>query len=297
MNEAAPEDGTVSSPTTDPASAAPATTRRVTPASKSSSGSTANRSDAPSGHFTSARQTSAGRSARRVSQRAATAPRPGSADRREATEHEWLDRFNAMYRDAAGDHAKVPWSHANPSPSLVQWLDMVGPGLISPEARVAVVGCGLGSDAAAVSGRGYDVTAFDASVEAVRWARRLHPGIAHCFRVIDLLTLPDGMRHRFDLVVEVHTLQALPPTYRGSLARHMSALLAPGGVLVAIARGRSDAEPLEQIDGPPFAFTADELRGTLRSAGLEEVVPMTDALDANKPPVRRLTATFARPAV
>jgi len=204
---------------------------------------------------------------------------------------EWVDRFNRVYREAAGDIDAVPWSHEKASPSLVRWLDGEGRRLAPVGSRVAVVGCGLGADAVELVDRGYEVTAFDACVEAIRWARRKNPGLEHIFRVIDVLTLPEGMRGRFDVVVEVHTLQALPPEFRSSLARGMSDLLAPGGVLVAVARGRTEAEPLDERAGPPYAFTAGELRHTLTSVGLSMVGEVDERLDDNRPPVRRLTAT------
>jgi SAM-dependent methyltransferase len=206
----------------------------------------------------------------------------------------WCERFDAVYREADGDRGRVPWAHRRASPSMVNWMNAAAPRLLRPGARVAVVGCGLGEDAVFLADRGYDVTAFDVSQTAIDWAKRLHPRHAGLFEVADLLDLPGGMRHRFDLAVEVHTLQALPPACRADLAKGIADLLVHGGIVVACARGRGDNEPLEGLSGPPFPFTPAELAETLETAGLEPVGEVCSFDDDNEPPVRRLRAVYRR---
>ena len=206
----------------------------------------------------------------------------------------WTQRFESVYQEAAGDRGRVPWSHRRPSPSMVNWMNAAAPGLLRPGARVAVVGCGLGEDAVCLADRGYDVTAFDVSQTAIDWAKRLHPRHADLFGVADLLDLPACLRHRFDLAVEVHTLQALPPACRADLAGGIADLLVHGGIVVACARGRGDDEPLEGLSGPPFPFTPRELAETFAKAGLEAVDEVCSFHDDNDPPVRRLRAVYRR---
>ncbi|HVZ93552.1 MAG TPA: class I SAM-dependent methyltransferase [Phycisphaerales bacterium] len=209
---------------------------------------------------------------------------------------EWLLKFEGIYRDAAGDHGKIPWAHKRPCPSLVSWLNAEGPKYIRPGARAAVVGCGLGEDACLLAERGYEVTAFDCCPSAIEHARKLHPEYCGMFVEADLLRLPAKLVHRFDLVVEVHTLQALPPHNRHALASGMSRLLSPRGVLVAIARGRDDSIPVDSLQGPPFPFTAKELTDLMASCGLAPVRPVDDFTDDNSPPVRRLRGAFQKSA-
>lgn len=216
----------------------------------------------------------------------------GLLDRPEVSVEEWLGRFETIYKDAAGDPSQIPWAHRRPCPSLLTWLDAEAPSLIRPGARVAVVGCGLGEDACALADRGYEVIGFDACPSAIHWATRLHPGRGVSFVEANLMDLPARLQRRFDLVVEVHTLQSLPPAFRHDLATGMATLLNGKGILLAIARGREAGSALPDQEGPPFALTADELRDVMAAAGLEPLRAIDDFMDDNSPPVRRVRGAF-----
>jgi len=152
----------------------------------------------------------------------------------------------------------------------------------------------LGTDACALIDRGYEVTAIDACPSAIEWARILHPEHAECFQQVDVVDLPGKLRHRYDLVVEVHTIQSLPPNARDALVAGMSELLSHRGILVACCRGRDPEVVLDSISGPPWELTSEELVSLMRSAGLEPVRAVDDFEDDNRPPVRRLRGAFRR---
>ncbi|HBS28563.1 MAG TPA: SAM-dependent methyltransferase [Phycisphaerales bacterium] len=206
----------------------------------------------------------------------------------------WLDRFEAIYRDAAGDVGRIPWAHAQPCPWLITWLNAEAPNLVRAGARAAVVGCGLGQDACALLERGYEVTAFDACASAIDWAKALHPDAADAFFQADLLNLPGRLIGRFDLVVEVHTIQSVPPACWGRLADGMVSLLSHRGVLVAIARGREEGAAGAGSEGPPWPLTKRELTGLMTDRGLAPVRPLDAFTDESANPALRLRGAFKR---
>jgi len=194
----------------------------------------------------------------------------------------------------------VPWARAGTDPLLLRWLNSQARSLVRPGCRAVVVGCGLGDDVVELGERGFDVVGFDISPCAVHWAAQRHPRHAERFVVADLLAPPTRLLKRFDLVVEIRTIQSLAPCARCAVAAAVANLLCPRGVLLAIARGRDGSRPLDEFVSQPWPLTRAELvelfephgLGTLNGAnGIEEVVePGRDGA----PPVQRLCATFVR---
>lgn len=171
--------------------------------------------------------------------------------------------FDGFYHRADGDMAAVPWSRGRPHPLLDGWLAS-SPGGAGRTALV--IGCGLGDDAEALARHGFEVTAFDLSELAIAWCRKRFPDSEVHYRVEDLFALPDAWRERFDLVLEIYTLQALPVGIREDAMIGLSGLVAPGGELLVICLGREDDEP---TSGVPWPLSRAELRGLEDSLTLE----------------------------
>jgi SAM-dependent methyltransferase len=170
---------------------------------------------------------------------------------------EWFDH---LYRDAVGDPGRIPWASQSVCPIVAEYLaEHPGTG------RAVVVGCGIGDDSEAVAAAGYDTIGFDVSAEAIEWCRRRFPGSAVDYRVADLFSLPDDWLLRFELVVEVRTVQSLPPDLRPAVLASVASLVAPGGRLLVVALAR--AEPVIPY-GPPWAVSEGEL-DLLLGAGLK----------------------------
>jgi SAM-dependent methyltransferase len=197
--------------------------------------------------------------------------------------------FETIYAEARGDRTAIPWDHGQPSPALVNWLNAVAPTLVRCGARVAVVGCGLGHDAHELVRRGYEVTAFDCSPTAVQWARRLYPACAGSFHHADLFDLPARWRHRFDLVVEVNTVQALLPEQRPAALQALGSLISPHGRLLVVCRGTRQPAALD--DGPPWPLTERELSEVTTQAGLLPEGPISAFQDGGE---LRMRAVFTR---
>ncbi|MBL8669755.1 MAG: class I SAM-dependent methyltransferase [Alphaproteobacteria bacterium] len=194
----------------------------------------------------------------------------------------WFERLYAL---ADGQAAAIPWADLAPNPHLAAWMER------QPRdrslGRVLVVGCGLGDDAEALARRADRVVAFDVSATAVAWCLQRFSRSTVRYVVADVLTPPAEWRAAFDLVVEVYTLQVLPPELRRQAAQAMAAAVAPGGRLLAVARGRSAQDPLGEM---PWPLLPEELSNAFSPPLMR--CSFEDFLDQESPPVRRLRAEF-----
>lgn len=176
--------------------------------------------------------------------------------------------FDDFYRDADGDAACIPWERGGVHAYVQSWLDQ--PGLDVAGVDAVVVGCGLGHEAADLAARGCRVTAFDISPTAIDWARRNHPDAGVDWRVADLLELPHNLVAGFGLVVEVRTVQSLPPRRRDAAMTAVASLVARGGWLLATALLATSDEVARTWQGPPHALAPSDL-ATYAAAGLTRV--------------------------
>jgi SAM-dependent methyltransferase len=162
--------------------------------------------------------------------------------------------FETIYADAREHQGRVPWDRHAAHPELVAWLNHHP---AKSDARALVVGSGLGDDAEAVAAAGYETTAFDVSPSAVEAARDRHPESTVSYQVADLLALPEAWRDRFDLVVEVWTVQAMPMALRDRAVAAIRDLVGRGGVLLVIANSRRDHHQIPP--GPPWPLSREEV--------------------------------------
>ena len=105
----------------------------------------------------------------------------------------------------------------------------------------------------------------------------------------DLLAPPAHYAGRFDLIVECYPLQVLPAPVRAHAVAALRRLLAPGGTLLVIARGR---EPDEPEGAMPWPLTRAEIEA-IGGDGLT-LRRFEDFHDDERPRVRRFRASFLR---
>ena len=166
---------------------------------------------------------------------------------------ETYDWFDPLYARAGGDAAQVPWALSEPAPALVDWLTKnQGQGQ-----SAVVVGCGLGDDAEALAAAGFEVTAFDVAQSAIAWAKARFPDSPVVYTVADLFNLPPDWQHKFDLVFEFRTLQALPVTVRTEATEQVASLAKAGGTVLVVTYTREAEEVPEE--GPPWPLSQLEL--------------------------------------
>ena len=196
--------------------------------------------------------------------------------------------FETLYREAQGDWTRIPWADLAPNPHVAAWL---GAGDGAPSTgRALIIGCGLGDDAEAVAARGYRVAAFDVAPTAIEACRRRYPQTRVEYRVADLFDPPPEWAEGFDLVVEVNTLQVLPDARRAEAMGRIADLVAPGGTLLVVARGRDEEDAPGRM---PWPLARGEL-GAFSAAGLDER-RFEDFLDDETPRVRRFRVIYRRP--
>ena len=193
--------------------------------------------------------------------------------------------FERLYAEASRGTAVVPWADLAPNPHVVEWLDREAP----PPGRALDVGCGLGDTAEDLRRRGFAVTAFDVSPTAIAEARRRFPSSSVDYRALDLLSLPASFDGAFDLVVECYTLQVLSPAARAAAIESLRRAVAPGGILLVVARGRESDEPEGEM---PWPLIRMEVEGVAGSA--LRLLSFEDFLDEEAPPVRRFRAAIRR---
>jgi len=199
-----------------------------------------------------------------------------------------MEWFEELYLLAKAGEASVPWADMEPNPNLVDWLEREN---IGGSGKTALkIGCGLGDDVEALSEYGFLVTGFDISPAAIEWCMRRFPASEAGYAAVDLFNTPSKWNGAFDFVLESYTLQVLPPDIRWKAIKKISGFTAPGGTLLAIARGR---EPDDDPGQMPWPLTKEELLYFV-DAGLA-LISFEDFLDEEVPPVRRFRAEFHRP--
>jgi len=172
--------------------------------------------------------------------------------------------FDAVYTGANGDTNGVPWADLEPHPLALEWLqqhDVQGQGK-----RALVVGCGLGDDAEELAKRGFQVTAFDVSPNAIAWAQRRFPDSSVRYQAANLLEAPAAWQQAFDFILEIYTIQALLVKLRTQAIESIARFVAPGGQLLIVCRGRENDEELGTMPWP--LSRADLAR--FEQAGLHE---------------------------
>ncbi|MEM7347500.1 MAG: class I SAM-dependent methyltransferase [Chloroflexota bacterium] len=158
--------------------------------------------------------------------------------------------FEVLYAKANGNPENVPWQNNQAHPVFLSWLDknpLVGDGK-----RALVIGCGLGNDAELLAELGFEVTAFDISPTAIEWCQQRFPNSSVDYQVSDLFNPPQMWLAHFDFVLEIYTIQALPPDIQQKAAEAVTRYLAPKGHLFVVAILREETDPLS---GPPWPLT------------------------------------------
>jgi 2-polyprenyl-3-methyl-5-hydroxy-6-metoxy-1,4-benzoquinol methylase len=200
------------------------------------------------------------------------------------------ESFESIYARARNDLTALPWTRLVPSVQLLEWLG----GVRLDGRRVLVVGCGVGDDAEELARLGAEVTAFDFAPTAIALCHKRFPSTSVRYQVADLFRLPVAWEQAFDLVVEIHTVQSVPPQRQAAAMSAIAGTVALSGRLFVRCSVRDDDEPLD--DRPWFLRLSDlnaYVNAGLRQDALADVAAGAAAGVSHK---RHVVAVFARDA-
>ncbi len=199
-----------------------------------------------------------------------------------------LGWFEALYQEAERGDSVVPWGDGAPNPGLLEFWQKHP--FETAGKRALVIGSGLGDDSEQLAAWRFKTTAFDISKTAIAATKKRYPNSKVEYVVADLFDPPASWLRAFDFVLEIYTVQAFTGDLRARAIAKIAEFVAPGGRLLAIARGRGEGEP--EVQGPPWPLTREEIDG-FRRAGLEEEL-FEDYADPEPPWVRRFRGLYRR---
>lgn len=159
--------------------------------------------------------------------------------------------WQARYEESPAE--KLPWFHDRLDEDFARALDALG----IEGGRALDLGCGPGTQAIALAGRGFAVTACDVAPAAIDGARARAEecGVAVDFRIADATTV--RFDAPFDLVIDRGVLHCFDdPAQRTRYIESIRAALRPGGVLLLKCFSHEE----QREEGPPCRFAPEQLR-------------------------------------
>jgi len=176
------------------------------------------------------------------------------------------DWFETLYSESNDSGSGVPWANMAPHPIFKKWIDESSP--LENEKTALVIGCGLGDDAIELETKGFKVTAFDVSESAIKLCKKRFPTSKVEFITADLIVGVSDWYMKFNLVLEIFTIQALPPKYEESLIQNISDFVSDNGQLIVITEVQSKKRRYE--NGPPWLLNNDYIKSFERN-GLKQI--------------------------
>ena len=161
------------------------------------------------------------------------------------------DWFEELYSASDERGGGIPWANMTTHPDFRHWLEQ---NELNGEGKTAlVIGCGMGDDAMTLASLGFSVTAFDVSPSAISYCKRRFSQPNVDFVVADLFSENLQWDRRFDFVLEIYTIQALPPKYEDEVIARIARYVAVDGQLLVIALVDETERSFQS--GPPWLLT------------------------------------------
>lgn len=176
------------------------------------------------------------------------------------------DWFETLYSESNESGEGVPWANMTSHPFFKKWMTE---NPINGKGKSAlVVGCGMGDDAIELESAGFDVTAFDVSSSAIELCKKRFPQAKVNFVTADLIKGVSDWYKKFDFVLEIFTIQALPPKYEETLIQNVTDFVSDQGKLVIITEIQYEKRTYE--NGPPWLLNKDYIK-SFEKHGLTQI--------------------------
>lgn len=176
------------------------------------------------------------------------------------------DWFETLYSGSSESGEGIPWANMAAHPVFKPWIDEQPDA--EPGKKALVVGCGMGDDAIELEAKGYEVTAFDVSQSAIDLCKKRFPNSTVDFVQADLIAGIPEWKNKFDLVLEIFTIQALPPKYEDILITNLSDFVADEGRIIVITEVQKQKRDYEF--GPPWLLN-DSYIASFENTGLQNI--------------------------
>lgn len=194
-----------------------------------------------------------------------------------------LGWFEEVYQKGKSGEIEIPWADFAPNPNIKNWFDKYE---LKGEGKSAlVIGCGLGEDAEYLQSLGFETDAFDISPTAIDWCKERWKESKVNYFVADLFQLP---AKQYDFVLEIYTVQTLPPPLRLKALKLLPTLLSPNGQMLLVCRGREEDQACEDV---PFPLTKTEL------SLIENSLYKAEFEDYEEGGIRRFRGLYAKVAL
>lgn len=180
--------------------------------------------------------------------------------------------FETLYSDSDEKGKGVPWANMASHPIFKSWITK-NPNIHKGKTAL-VIGCGMGDDAIELESQGFNVIAFDVSKSAIELCNTRFPNSSVKFKQADLLEGISDWNRKFDFVLEIFTIQALPPKYEKILIQHISDFVADNGKLIVITEVQKGKRTYE--NGPPWLLN-NEYKESFESCGLKQIFHSTNS--------------------
>ena len=154
---------------------------------------------------------------------------------------EYYEAYDERYKTI---HARgCSWACEVPTPIV---LETIRKYRLFAGTPMLEIGCGEGRDALAVLQGGYDLLAADVSDEAISYCRKIAPGFAQRFQVLDCLR--DPLDHRFGFIYSVAVLHMLVlDPHRELFYRFIHDHLLHGGLALICSMGDGEKESSSDV--------------------------------------------------